>query len=146
MAPAPLPADVYRDPVDSGIYHIAQDPVRRRAVAEPNPSPLAHHTRPPLSKPNLDDCGETVTPAEIRQSDADIDWLRGEFPQMSDAQFRHYIEQFGGDVKEAFRRIKVQQLLDLGLPGFSEERCLRALEHCQFKVDRAAAFLMDSDY
>jgi serine/threonine protein kinase len=65
-------------------------------------------------------------------------------PDVEEADIRNALTLCNWDVQKAFERIRISQMLDLGLEGSTAEKCRRALEHCRWKIDRAAAWLMDN--
>ena len=70
--------------------------------------------------------------------------LRIKLPDVQDSDIESKLVECNWNVEEAFQNVRVIQMLDLGLEGSTYEKCHRALEHCQWKIDRAATWLMDS--
>ena len=56
------------------------------------------------------------------------------------------LRKYPKDLEMAKQEIKVELLLGMGLAYIQEQDCLRALGHCQWKVERAALWLMDQSH
>ena len=69
--------------------------------------------------------------------------LPEEFHDVSPATCRKIVDKNDGDIIRATKQLKVHQLMGMKLPFIEENDCVRALDHCQDKTDRAAVWLMD---
>ena len=72
-----------------------------------------------------------------------IDNLHLEFPDVSHGALNTAVQNSQGNIEKARGEVKVHQLMGFGLPYIHEEDCRRALTHCQGKMDRAAAWLLE---
>lgn len=72
-----------------------------------------------------------------------IDTLHLEFPDVTPGPLNTAVQNSQGNVEKAREEVKVYQLMGFGFPYIHEEDCRRALTHCQGKMDRAAAWLLE---
>ena len=72
-----------------------------------------------------------------------LDILCKEFPDVEFRLCENAVRKSGGVLEKAREDIKVQQLLGMRFLYIKEEDCLRALTHCQGKMDRAAVWLIE---
>ena len=78
------------------------------------------------------------------EGSSQVDRLQQMLPDVSEVDIRTMLTLSNWDVQESFQRIRINQMLELELEGSTPEKCRRALEHCRWKIDRAAAWLMDN--
>lgn len=72
-----------------------------------------------------------------------VDVLLLEFPDMDPHTCKKILETHKYSLSEAKDYLKVEQLLAMGISNITVQDCRRALEHCQYSVDRAAGWLLD---
>ena len=72
-----------------------------------------------------------------------LDIICKEFPDVEFRLCENAVRKSGGVLEKAREDIKVQQLLGMRFLYIKEEDCLRALAHCQGKMDRAAVWLIE---
>ena len=123
----------------------------------------------PLSPTHSDDAEKPPIPPRLKKRDTDsnaaqpidtkptlaksqtivvqptniIDTLRLEFPDVTLGALNAAVQNSQGNIEKARGEVKVHQLMGFGLPYIHEEDCRRALTHCQGKMDRAAAWLLE---
>ena len=107
-----------------------------------NNTPVNETSSPPPVPPRTPKQSFETKPDS--SSDA-LEKLRKEFPDMNIAFLQKVLVGCEGNFDLAIERIKVDQLLGFGLPYINEEDCLKALKHCQGKVDRAGAWLLEQN-
>ena len=69
--------------------------------------------------------------------------LMAEFPDASQDMCRRALEKHKYDPKKAKEEVMIQLLMGMQIPCVDYNDCKRALSHCQWKMDRAAAWLLD---
>lgn len=69
--------------------------------------------------------------------------LVAEFPDAEPGLCQKALESHGYDVAKAREEIQVQILLGMRIPNTNADDCRRALNHCQYKIDRAAIWLVE---
>ena len=69
--------------------------------------------------------------------------LLAEFPDISPELCRQALECARYDLQKAREEVQIQLLLQMGMTFVTAEDCRRALSHCQWKVDRAALWLLE---
>lgn len=69
--------------------------------------------------------------------------LAAEFPDAEPELCRRALESNGYDIAKAREEIQVQILLGMNVPNTNADDCRRALKHCQYKIDRAACWLVE---
>ena len=69
--------------------------------------------------------------------------LMAEFPDASQDMCRRALEKHKYDPKKAKEEVMIQLLMGMQIPCVDCSDCKRALSHCQWKMDRAAAWLLD---
>ena len=69
--------------------------------------------------------------------------LMAEFPDASQDMCRRAFEKHKYDPKKAKEEVMIQLLMGMQIPCVDYNDCKRALSHCQWKMDRAAAWLLD---
>ena len=72
-----------------------------------------------------------------------VDVLLLEFPGVSASTCKRILETHKYSLTEAKEYLQVEQLMSMGISNVTEQDCRRALEHCQYSVDRAAGWLLD---
>ena len=72
--------------------------------------------------------------------------LREEFPDALPDMCRQALEANRHNINSARKHLQVQFLLGMGIPYVNAEDCKRALSHCQWKMDRAATWLLEQSY
>lgn len=75
-----------------------------------------------------------------------IDRLKEELPQASEEICMRYLNENKGNVELTLKDLKVHILMDMGLDKASMESCRKALGHCQWKLDRAAEWLIEQSF
>lgn len=69
--------------------------------------------------------------------------LLAEFPDASQEMCQRALEMHAYDIMKAKKEVMVQLLLGMEIACVDAIDCRRALSHCQWKLDRAAAWLLD---
>ena len=69
--------------------------------------------------------------------------LVAEFPDTAPEVCQKALETHGFDISKAREEIQVQILLGMSIPNMVSDDCRRALKHCQWKIDRAAGWLVE---
>ena len=69
--------------------------------------------------------------------------LAAEFPDAAPELCQKALRSHGYDVDKAREEIQVQILLGMRMPNTNADDCRRALKHCQWKIDRAASWLVE---
>jgi len=72
-----------------------------------------------------------------------IDEVQEKLPQASEELCIQYLTKNKGNVEQVIRDLKVHILMDMGLDNASMDNCRKALGHCQWKLDRAAEWLIE---
>ena len=75
-----------------------------------------------------------------------IDRLKEELPQASEEICIRYLNENKGNVELTLQDLKVHILMDMGLDKADMESCRKALGHCQWKLDRAAEWLIEQSF
>ncbi len=65
-----------------------------------------------------------------------------EFSDCASAVIRNSLQKHDNNFEKAKQEIRINKLLDMGIPNINEADCERALSHCQQKTDRAAEWLL----
>ena len=73
------------------------------------------------------------------------DVLQSEFPDAAPRVVSALLQQEGFDVTKARVAMQVEMLMDMGIPHTTRQDCSIALKHCQWKVDRAAEWLLEKN-
>lgn len=83
---------------------------------------------------------------QLVDSSADnLEKLQQEFPNMNVKFLQKALFACQGNIELSIEKVKVDQLLGFGLQYINEEDCRKALKHCQGKVDRAGAWLLEQN-
>jgi hypothetical protein len=69
--------------------------------------------------------------------------LVAEFPDAEPELCQRALRSHGYDVNRAREEIQIQILLGMRMPNTNAIDCRRALKHCQWKIDRAASWLVE---
>ena len=69
--------------------------------------------------------------------------LKDQLPQASEELCVQYLTKNKGDIELTLQDLKVHVLMDMGLENANMESCRKALGHCQWKLDRAAEWLIE---
>jgi len=105
------------------------------------------HSDCPVTMRKTDQKRGNDTPPSTRRTAGQYDHLvvsiKESLPQASDAICVQYLTKNDGNMDSALRDIKVHILMDMGLENTSTEDCRKALGHCQWKLDRAAEWLIE---
>lgn len=72
-----------------------------------------------------------------------IDDVKGQLPQASEELCAEYLTKNKGNIDLTLQDLKVHILMDMGLENANMESCRKALGHCQWKLDRAAEWLIE---
>ena len=72
-----------------------------------------------------------------------IDRVKEELPQAKEDICMQYLNKNKGNIELTLKDLKVHILMDMGLEKASVESCRKALGHCQWKLDRAAEWLIE---
>ena len=95
-----------------------------------------------LSSTNHEDqnaCSAPNSPAHNRFENP----LVAEFPDTAPELCQRALETHGFNVSKAREEVQVQILLGMHVPNTNADDCRRALKHCQWKIDRAASWLVE---
>ena len=84
-----------------------------------------------------------VQSSEPVVEEALLDIILREFPDVEVEVCIKVFNQAKGDLTLARTELKVHQLMEMGFPYIEEADCTRALDHCQGKTERAAAWLLE---
>lgn len=91
----------------------------------------------------------SVSSPHVRRSSGQyahlIDEVQEKLPQASEELCIQYITKNKGNIELTVQDLKVHILLDMGLENASMENCRKALGHCQWKLDRAAEWLIEQN-
>lgn len=140
--PVPVQREVAGAPdVDMYTEHGGYDQRMNKEAWQPTRRPEGY---PPLPVQQTTEFGYRREDRMLQEGSGQVERLGQMLPDVAERQIRAMLVECKWNVEEAFQRIRVNQMLELGLEGSTREKCQRALEHCQWKVDRAAAWLMDS--
>ncbi len=72
-----------------------------------------------------------------------LDTLLKEFPDIAPDTCTRLVRKYGNNIDRTRNELKVCQLLSMGFPYIEEKDCIRALDHCQGKTERAAVWLLE---
>lgn len=106
--------------------------------------PLIPNEAPPVpERTYLSPVHKTVpmNPFNARHPENNI--LQAEFPDTPPELCQRALENYGYDVDKAREAVQIQILLGMNIPHMKAEDCKRALAHCQWKIDRAAGWLVE---
>jgi len=121
--------------------HTTLPPVTRQLVDRRNSD------SPVIMRRKTDHRRGSDTPPTTRKTAGPYDHLiasiRKTLPQASDAICVQYLNKNKGDMDRTLEDVKVHILMDMGLDNTNAEQCRKALSHCQWKLDRAAEWLIE---
>ena len=69
--------------------------------------------------------------------------LLAEFPDISQEMCKQALECARFNLQRAREEVQIQLLLQMGVTFMTADDCRRALSHCQWKLDRAASWLLE---
>ena len=69
--------------------------------------------------------------------------VKDQLPQASEELCVQYLTKNKGNIELTLQDLKVHILMDMGLENANMESCRKALGHCQWKLDRAAEWLIE---
>ena len=150
--PPPLVSETPRTLPDSRYETLRmedQHPHTMQPILEPVSRHLQdrRHSGSPVTMRKTDQRRGSDTPPSTRRTAGQYDHLvvsiKELLPQASDAICVQYLTKNDGNMDSALRDIKVHILMDMGLENTSTEDCRKALSHCQWKLDRAAEWLIE---
>lgn len=75
-----------------------------------------------------------------------VDDVKGRLPQATDELCMQYLTKNKGDIDLTLQDMKVHILMDMGLENATIDSCRKALGHCQWKLDRAAEWLIEQSF
>ena len=75
-----------------------------------------------------------------------IDDVREQLPQASEELCVQYLTKNKGNIELTLQDLKVHILMDMGLDKADMDSCRKALGHCQWKLDRAAEWLIEQSF
>ena len=75
-----------------------------------------------------------------------IDDVKDQLPQASEELCVQYLTKNKGNIELTLQDLKVHILMDMGLENANMESCRKALSHCQWKLDRAAEWLIEQSF
>ncbi|XP_065891111.1 non-receptor tyrosine-protein kinase TNK1-like isoform X2 [Dysidea avara] len=105
------------------------------------------HSYSPEIKKKTDHRRGSDTPPTTRKTAGPYDHLiisiKESLPQASEAVCLQYLTKNKGNMERSLQDIKVHILMDMGLENTTTEDCCKALGHCQWKLDRAAEWLIE---
>ena len=74
-----------------------------------------------------------------------VDVVKIQLPQASEEHCMEYLTKNQGNVELTLQDLRVQILMDMNLPNTNMDSCRKALSHCQWKLDRAAEWLIEQN-
>ena len=72
-----------------------------------------------------------------------VDGIKKELPQANEEMCIKYLKKNKGNVEQTMQDLKVHILMEMKLENANMESCRKALGHCQWKLDRAAEWLIE---
>lgn len=131
---------------ESLYYYITRSQTSEPYNVSHDPPPIP----PRLSQKSLDESPPLLRPHPLEiepnttfNKDSLYKVIFKEFPNTSRSIFNRIAEQCDWNIETIRDKFKIRQLMEMHFPYIEETDCIRALEHCQGKVDRAAAWLID---
>ena len=75
-----------------------------------------------------------------------VDGVKEQLPQASIELCVQYLAKNKGNIELTLQDLKVRILMDMGLENADMDSCRKALSHCQWKLDRAAEWLIEQSF
>ena len=124
------------------------------AVGEPRPKLFSPDSdqHPLINTQSAQKISDSRASSEGSETDWDIgpgpvphyeSVLMADFPDASQEICRRALEKHKYDINKAKEEVMIQLLMGMQIPCVDYSDCKRALSHCQWKMDRAAAWLLD---
>ena len=76
---------------------------------------------------------------------ANLDDIKKDLPQADKEMCMKYLNKNNGNIEQTKQDLKVHILMEMNLENANMESCHKALGHCQWKLDRAAEWLIEQN-
>ena len=108
------------------------------------PPPRSHDLTPiPHNEPSSNHRPISIHTSSTEPRENILQTLLKEFSDIAPDTCTRIARNCGSNVEKARKELKICQLMSMGFPYIEEKDCDRALEHCQGKTERAAAWLLE---
>ena len=118
--------------ISSPIYYNTTDLGKK---TDPKQLPIATHAKPVTTNISA---AINEAPGEYAHL---IDVIKKQFPHITTVVITQFLIKNGGNTEQTLKDIKVSQLTDMKLEGFTEADCRAILEQCNWDLSKAAEIL-----
>ena len=139
LQPCPLPPEQEEHQYDS-LRYISQNEINRQPLPSQH-AESSHNTKP--TPPLMSSSHPREAPGKFAHL---IDDVKGQLPQASEELCVQYLTKNKGNIELTLQDLKVHILMDMGLEKADVDSCRKALSHCQWKLDRAAEWLIEQSF